>query len=139
MQETALIILQDSLEYPCQGICSNQPTFKRFKVFHNSQENCQVNFTTKVGLKKVGLVQPTTHFHARKTKPANVMKFKNIFGMSSASSTSSKPAASQQQQQQQQQTNIRKGKKSVNNSISSLKHNHYIIKQDRYGPVSRLL
>jgi uncharacterized protein YegL len=112
MQETAQIILQESFD-PCKTICSTsiRRTFKRFKVCHDSQENCQLNINSlTVGLAEVDL--PTTTkipFHARKTKPANVMKFKNIFGMSSASSTTS----SNSKTATTQQSNMRKGKKNI--------------------------
>ena len=109
MQETAQIILQDSLEYPCESFCLNQPTLKRFKVCRNNpqQENWQDNFNS-FSCTNVGLPSTKTA-HARKTKPANVMKFKNIFAMSSSTSSSSNSKSATSQQQQQ--TNMRKGKK----------------------------
>ena len=116
MQETAQIILQASFEYPCNCIGSNQPTLKRFKVCHPSQENCQDNCNNFCSTIEQQLpTTKTTHLHGRKTKPANIMKLKNIFGMSSASSTNCKLATNAQQQQ-----TMRKGKEDY-----FLKHNHF--------------
>ena len=123
MQETAYLLLQEDLSYPCKNlkICysshrRSERAVKRLKLQtpqYGSEENCEnfylcnntiYPFSQKTA--RVGLF-PTQH-HLKKSKLCNGMKFKNIFAMSAnASSNSSKSANTAQQQQ----SNVRKGKR----------------------------
>ncbi len=103
MQETAYLFLQEELEYPCKNLLHEEEScraVKRLKIQTLVEE--EEDFLTTKDSKpavRLGHFAANPHPLKRSTKNLNGMKFRNIFGISSASSSSSsnKIAANMQQ------------------------------------------